>query len=194
MARASKQSKSAQLRIIGGRWRGRLVNFQESDGLRPTGDRIRETLFNWLQMEIEGATCVDLYAGSGALGWEALSRGAAQVTFLDTHTRTVQSLQQTQRLLAAEATVLKQDALHWLRNANQGCIDIAFVDPPFAEHLLDQTLELLFPLLHENSVVYFEADRRQPTPITPSAWEITRLKQSGNVQYGLIRHVDPTDN
>ena len=181
---------SGQLRIIGGQWRGRKLRFTEVDGLRPTGDRIRETLFNWLAPVISGARCLDLFAGSGALGLEALSRGAASATMIERHPKAVSVLQDNCQLLGAEgAEVLLAEALSWLENARSApSYDVVFLDPPFDTQLLQPCLTLLqrSGLLAPGAYVYTESDRSQPPPLAPQL-AIVREKTAGQVCYRLYR-------
>ena len=122
-----------KLRIIGGQWRSRQISFAATPGLRPTGDRIRETLFNWLAPNVPGAQCLDLFAGSGALGFEAVSRGAASCIALELHRAAASQLRDNKRNLGAnQLTILEADAMQYLKhNANQQAFDFVFVDPPF---------------------------------------------------------------
>jgi len=131
-----KRKRPGSVRIIGGKWRGRRLPVRDLPGLRPSGDRSRETLFNWLQAHVHGAVCVDLFAGSGALGLEAASRGAAKVILVEK--LSVAALDLRDVLLALKAdqvTVVESDALQWLQSCPAQSLDIAFVDPPFGLHL-----------------------------------------------------------
>ena len=178
------------LRIIGGQWRGRKLSFAELDGLRPTGDRIRETLFNWLMPTIHGARCLDLFSGSGALGFEALSRGAAEVVMLDREPRVAARLRQhVQTLDAQGAQVSQTDATQWLANPGpQSAFDIVFVDPPFALDLWQPVISALEagPLLAEHALIYIESDRQTPLA-TPPQWALLKEKHSGQVSYRLFQ-------
>lgn len=191
MAKSAKQS--AQLRIIGGQWRGRKLPIASVDGLRPTGDRVRETLFNWLTADITDSRCLDLFAGSGALGFESLSRGAAQVTMLEKHPQACRMLKQhCQTLQTKNATVLEQDCLSWLQAIDQhtelmkGSIDIAFIDPPFALNLWQTTIDTLHhsKLLNNNALIYVETPRDHILN-TPASWELHKEKRAGQVCYRL---------
>ena len=124
---------TGKIRIIAGQWRGRRLPVMELDGLRPTTDRIRETLFNWLMNDIRGQRCLDAFAGSGALGWEALSRGAAQVVFLEQHSEIVAQLQQQCTLLDTQANcqIIQADSCHWLQQPPSRLFDVVFLDPPY---------------------------------------------------------------
>ncbi len=187
MAARGKKGGGNQLRIIGGEWRGRKLSFPDVEGLRPTTDRVRETVFNWLQPVIHGARCLDLFAGSGALGLEALSRGAAAVSFVDTDRRAVQSLKDNLSLLKDEhGSVVQADALSFLRGEPQP-FDIVFLDPPFRKALLQPCLELLCNggWLSESARLYIEVEQELGEPQLPPGWEMVRRKQAGQVIYGL---------
>ena len=163
----------------------------DQDGLRPTGNRIRETLFSWLQNDINNACCVDLFTGSGALAFEAASRGAAQVFAIDTDNRNIQALQQA-CIDFPEPTVqpILQNALLWLQQRTE-TIDILLLDPPFAGDLLAQSLLLLeqHPALNAHSQIYIEAQKH--TTITlPTGWQWRRHKTTGDIQFGLAQHSD----
>lgn len=188
MTQVKNKRKTNQLRIIGGEWRGRKLDFPDVSNLRPTGDRIRETLFNWLQMDIPGARCLDLFAGSGALGFEALSRGAAQVTFLDSHSKSVQQLNANCRLLACgKATVLKKDALEFLRAEPEQLFDIVFLDPPFKLDMLQESIQLLNEKkhLHAGAKIYLEMDVATEIASMPEDWQMLKEKKAGQVKYQL---------
>ena len=177
-----------QLRIIGGRWRGRKLTFAALPGLRPTPDRVRETLFNWLAPIIRGSRCLDLYAGSGALGLEAASRGAARVVMVDHAADVVGALrEQLANLEDSEVEVIQADVVQWLRGQAQA-FDIAFLDPPFRQGLLSESMRLLEAngWLAEDSFIYIEAEK-DLRPDLPEGWEIYRSKQAGQVGYQLVR-------
>ena len=181
------------LRIIGGQWRGRKLSFPDAQGLRPTGDRIRETLFNWLAPELPGAHCLDLFAGSGALGLEALSRGAASVTMIERDNAVATLLRQhLQTLNASDGRIEQADALEWLKRqqirpeTERPHFDIVFVDPPFAGNLWCDTLNTLESggLLSDYAAIYVESPRQQPLS-APEHWSLHREKQAGQVAYRL---------
>ncbi|WP_288131900.1 16S rRNA (guanine(966)-N(2))-methyltransferase RsmD [Microbulbifer sp.] len=176
---------TSQLRIIGGRWRGRKLAFAPIEGLRPTGDRLRETLFNWLQFHLPGARCLDLFAGSGALGLEALSRGAGSVDFVELHRGAAQTLRQQLDLLQAEhGRVHNCPAEMFLTQAalQQESFDLVFIDPPFAGDLWQETISQLCDasLLAENALIYIESPRDKPVPVPPG-WQLEKEKQAGQV-------------
>ncbi|HEU4600559.1 MAG TPA: 16S rRNA (guanine(966)-N(2))-methyltransferase RsmD, partial [Steroidobacteraceae bacterium] len=176
-----------RVRIVGGRWRGRKLEFPAIDAIRPSPDRVRETLFNWLQHEIVGTRCLDLFAGSGALGFEALSRGAAHVTFVDREPRIGRYLRETlQRLQCMDAAVVVADALSYLNGQREGW-DIVFLDPPFASDLLKKSLALLQTgWLKPNAWVYIECDSTNALSLPPH-WSLHRSSRAGQVGYHLIR-------
>ncbi len=175
---------TGQIRIIGGRWRGRNIRFREAPGLRPTPSRVRETLFNWLGQELPEYQCLDLFAGSGALGFEALSRGAARVVMVEKHPATAKCLRDNaERLGATGAEIVAAEALHWLRR-DKRCFDLIFLDPPFA----GQDLELVLPLLHERlnpgGMVYCES----PEGVSESPfWSEFRSSRAGRVTHQLLK-------
>lgn len=177
---------SNRLRIIGGRWRGRKLAFPEVPGLRPTPDRIRETLFNWLSPVISGARCLDLFCGSGALSLEALSRGAGHATMIDLSTKVIRQLQQNLALLDCNnAQLIQADALSWLSAAARGPgngYDIIFLDPPFRQQLLNQCCGEIADraLLNPGGLVYLEMEA-DAAPALPTSWKIHRQTKAGNV-------------
>jgi 16S rRNA (guanine966-N2)-methyltransferase len=178
-----------KLRIIGGAWRGRKLEFPPFDAIRPTPDRVRETVFNWLQDHIVGARCLDLFAGSGALGFEALSRGAAQVEFVEREPKVGRYLRETlQRLNAPQADVHVADAVQWLTNASRP-FDIVFLDPPFSSDLLPTLCEQLETRgwLASSALIYIENASAKGTPVLPSKWELIKSKTTGQVGYHLAR-------
>ena len=192
---SGKTAKSSnQLRIIGGQWRGRKLGFPDVDGLRPTGDRIRETLFNWLAPEIQGAHCLDLFAGSGALGLEALSRGADSSLLLEKHAAAAQQLKANLQLLqAGNGRVEQLDSLQWLNSAQVSHrFDIVFIDPPFALELWEKVAAALEAnnWLAEAAVIYLEAPRDAQLQL-PANWHLHRDKQAGQVSYRLYHRHTP---
>jgi 16S rRNA (guanine966-N2)-methyltransferase len=184
-------SPVSELRIIGGEWRSRKLSFPEAEGLRPTPDRVRETLFNWLQAVTPAARCLDLFSGSGALSFEALSRGAAQATLIDASPQVVRSLKSNlQTLKAQNAEVHEADALGWLERQPADLsqrFDLVFLDPPFRQGLLKPIAELLESrnLLADDAYIYVEAERELGTPEVPSNWRLHREKAAGQVSYRL---------
>jgi len=184
-------AKSNQVRIIAGQWRGRRLGFPDIDGLRPTSDRIRETLFNWLAPVLPGACCLDLFAGSGALGFEAASRGAARVVMNERNPLVVCALQESKaRLAADQVEVLGGDA----QNCLAGCVgpfDVVFLDPPFSQpHLLTAAADLLDRgnFLKDGTYIYVESPLEAGHSDLPVGWQLHRQKQAGAVSYRLYRY------
>ena len=180
------------LRIIGGTWRGRRLRFPPQDEIRPTPDRIRETLFNWLGQRVPGARCLDLFAGSGALGLEALSRGAAQVIFVERDAVAVREMRA--RLVewgAVGGQVEHNEALRFLGSPGQP-FAIVFLDPPFASGLLPQVARALEHKhwLSADALIYVETVASSGLPPLPESWKVTRTKQAGAVGYHLLTRGD----
>ncbi|MDA0821275.1 MAG: 16S rRNA (guanine(966)-N(2))-methyltransferase RsmD, partial [Proteobacteria bacterium] len=141
---SSRLSTLGQIRIISGKWRGRKLLVANNDTLRPSPDRVRETLFNWLSPYLPGARCLDLFSGTGVLGIEALSRGAEAATFIDNHSPTIDLLRhQIVRLAAENAQILNVDALSWLRTNTPSAFNVIFLDPPFRQGLIESSLDEL---------------------------------------------------
>jgi 16S rRNA (guanine966-N2)-methyltransferase len=182
-----------RLRIIGGRWRGSRIVFPPLAAIRPSPDRVRETLFNWLQQPIVGARCLDLFAGSGALGLEALSRGAAHVTFVDREPQIGRHLSQTlDRLGSRDATVVVDDAQRFLSRAPQP-FDIVFLDPPFDSGVLEQVGARLQGWLAPGAHIYVECPADRSLATMPVQWQVQRTKRAGQVGYHLLRASDPAN-
>lgn len=180
-------STHSNIRIIGGKWRSRKVSFETKDTLRPTPDRVRETLFNWLAPYLAGADCLDLYAGSGVLGLEALSRGANSVVAVEVDRHNVQQIEQNQKILRTDAlTVVNKNVLDWLTKEYKQ-FDVVFADPPYKDELLQQTLGLLekHHWLKINSLIYFEQDKALDPNMLPPTWSIWRESKAGRVHYYL---------
>lgn len=191
--RTSGPGQRNQLRIIGGDWRGRKLAFPDRPGLRPTPDRVRETLFNWLMPMIRHARCLDLFAGSGALGLEALSRGAAEVVLVDNQPQVIAGLQKNIDLLqAAERVRLQQcEALQYLQLLKDR-FDLIFLDPPYYQGLLQPCIDRLHELqaLSRQGYLYFEANRDETLPRLPAAWTIHRQKSAGQIACFLVKYTD----
>ncbi|WP_029590616.1 16S rRNA (guanine(966)-N(2))-methyltransferase [Franconibacter pulveris] len=180
-------SGSGQIRIIGGQWRGRKLPVPDSPGLRPTTDRVRETLFNWLAPYLVDARCLDCFAGSGALGLEALSRYAAKATLLEMERGVAQQLQKNLATLkASNAQVVNTNTLNYLNQPGEP-YDIVFVDPPFRKGLLEETLKLLETRgwLASGAMVYVESEVENGLPPVPANWRLHREKVAGQVAYRL---------
>lgn len=180
-----------RLRIIGGDWRSRVVVFADAPDLRPTPDRVRETLFNWLQPTLIGAKCLDLFAGSGVLGFEALSRGAGSVTALELDAQAVAAIRENIRTLQTDKLRLEpRNALEWLRhNPQQQRFDVVFLDPPFADDLHEECCRLLTEQqwLAPGALVYLESGASLDDVTLPQGWTLIRHKRAGAVHYGLAQ-------
>jgi 16S rRNA (guanine966-N2)-methyltransferase len=182
--------KRNSLRIVGGGWRGRRVHFPDSPGLRPTPDRVRETLFNWLQFSLAGARCLDLFAGSGALGLEALSRAAREVVFVDEAAAAAESLREELERLggAARARVLQTTAERYLGTPGEP-FDVIFLDPPFGQGALAPPIALIEAggWIKPGGAVYLECERQAGAPVLPAGWDLVKSKSAGEVGYHLAR-------
>jgi len=186
---AEKKSQPGRLRIVAGNWRSRLLEIADVPGLRPTSARIRETLFNWLAARLPGARCLDLFAGTGALGLEALSRGAAACTLVENSATAAATLRNNIVALQANgATVLEMDAFRFLQQSGDRQFDIVFLDPPFAADLQPDLCRLLQEgsMLADNARIYIEEDRSQPGFELPEQWQVLKTKNAGNVRYTLV--------
>lgn len=198
--KATNKQTSGQVRIIAGQCRGRRISFPAVVGLRPTGDRLRETLFNWLTAELRGARCLDLFAGSGALGLEAASRGASEVILLELNPAATSSLSDNIDVLGLKsARVFNANALNWLQqNASDSKpFDIIFLDPPFDSTLLADAITALTQqsaLLAEDAMIYIEAPARQTLDSMPDSWQLHRHKTAGDVTCYLYRLRPAPDN
>ena len=187
MSRAGKAQQLSSIRIIAGRWRGRRIPVLPN-GVRPTGDRIRETLFNWLQPYLSGARCLDLFAGTGALGLEALSRGAAGVTFVDQDARVVGQLKETLAALASESGRAVRGNALTLDYAAFGPFDLVFLDPPFGSIDLGNLCKLLEASggLAKAARIYIELQRHDALPELPPDWVVLKEGQAGRVRFALL--------
>ena len=188
MAKQNNKARTNSLRIIGGVWRGRKLTFPEVEGLRPTSDRTRETIFNWLQPSMGGSRCLDLFAGSGALGFEAASRGAAEVVLIENNQQAFLQLKQNADTLKASNCVIKNSS------ANQAIIestipfDIVFIDPPYQADLWTDTAENLVSqgILSQGALIYLEYPAKQDMSILPTSWHLLKEKKAGDVKYCLF--------
>ena len=173
-----------KVRIIGGELRSRMISFPDAEGLRPTPDRVRETLFNWLGQTLYGRTCLDLFAGSGALGLEAASRGAEQVVMVETNPAALHALRDNvNKLGCAKVFVQGQDGLEFASRDTQR-YDVIFLDPPFQSDYLPKLLEILPQRLNENGVVYVESGSAIDVP---PPWLVTKSGKAGQVHYQLLQ-------
>ena len=182
------KSHPSQLRIIAGEWRSRRFTFIEQPGLRPTPDRVRETLFNWLSFRVEGARCLDLFTGSGALTLEALSRGAGHVLACDLSREVVQTLRgHLQTLNCDRAEVRQQDALTLLACPPTEPFDLVFADPPFHQNLLEPACAALEAngWLTAEALIYTESESAPEQLAHPANWHLHRQKKAGQVWYSL---------
>ena len=189
---AGRSSKAGQFRVIGGQWKGRKLRFVEVEGLRPSLDRVRETLFNWLQADIHGAVCLDLFAGSGAIGIEALSRGAKQVSFIELNKKAAQQLSDNLQALSTDQAILVQgDALKFIEQ-NTGAFDIIFIDPPFHKGIAQKVIEQLSQssLLHPETIIYIEVEQGLEL-VVPEQWQLLKDKKAGQLLYKLYQLVEP---
>jgi len=178
-----RRTRPNTVRIVGGLWRSRILEFPDALDLRPSPDRVRETLFNWLGQDLTGMVCLDLFAGSGALGFEALSRGAASVVMIEKNPAVLRALRDNAHKLGATGlTVVRGDALEFARGARSR-YDVVFVDPPYRLGLQVAALDLLRGLLAEGGRVYGESDAVfEP----PRGWTIFRRARAGNVHFHLL--------
>jgi len=200
----SRSTAGNSLRIIAGQWRSRRLSFPDVEGLRPTPDRIRETLFNWLQDSIVRADCLDLFAGSGACGMEALSRGARHVSFVDSSAVATRAVRSNLELLKAQDyQVYCESALDWLRRMtpadgqqeaapagqNRRLFDVVFLDPPFASDLLVRSVESLelSGLLKPGCLVYLESALPVAASVLPASWQQLKARKAGAVHFYLYR-------
>jgi 16S rRNA (guanine966-N2)-methyltransferase len=186
----SGNNSKSTIRIIGGEWRGRRLPVLDLPGLRPSGDRCRETLFNWLQAYVPGAVCADLFAGSGALGLEASSRGAESVVMIEKNSAVVSCLDlNINHLHATRVRVMQSDALDWLSRVEPDSLDIVFVDPPFDEGLSARVMALLAEhrCVRPGGFVYFETSLTVDAVAPLPGWEAWREKTMGRVRMQLFR-------
>lgn len=190
---AAKNNLSAgypgQIRIIGGRWRSRIIDIANESALRPTPNRVRETVFNWLSPWLSGSTCLDLSAGTGILCFEALSRSAAAVVMVDNSIEAIKMINRNIEKLAADsATVVHQDAIAFLQGEPKE-YDIIFLDPPFRSDLISQCASLIDQKgwLKMNGLVYIEAPSTMITLPVPDQWQLLKSKQAGQVGYHLLQ-------
>ncbi|OGT22726.1 MAG: 16S rRNA (guanine(966)-N(2))-methyltransferase RsmD [Gammaproteobacteria bacterium RIFCSPHIGHO2_02_FULL_42_13] len=178
-----------QVKIMAGKWRGRNIKFPTSDGLRPTANRTRETLFNWLAPVINHINCLELFAGSGSLGFESLSRGAGHVVMIDTSTEAVQQLKETAKTLNAENLTIHQMTAEQYIQTSKEKFDLVFIDPPFSSNLVEPICHLLDKqdLLNPNAYIYIETQKKLSPPTVPASWQILKAKIAGQVAYYLIK-------
>lgn len=182
------------VRIIGGKWRSRKIEIPDIEGLRPTPDRVRETIFNWLSQAVMGANCLDLFSGTGVMAFEALSRGASKVTVVEQSKIVCAHLYTSAQKLQipeAEFSIMRQDVVAWLKQIKtpQG-FDLVFLDPPYHQDWLTKVLPMLFSckgLLNPDCLIYIESEKNLGPELLPNGAEIQKYKQAGKVHYFLVR-------
>lgn len=184
-----RHSPEYSLRIIGGNWRSRKISFPEREGIRPTPDRVRETLFNWLAADIAGAHCLELYAGSGVLSMEALSRGASHVTLVEKDRQSWARLNENLARLSGDPAsylCINDTALHWIAG-NHEAFDIVFLDPPFHDNELQPAIEALLErkALTSHGLIYLETPQEMTQAQLPAALAIVRHGRAGRVHFSL---------
>ncbi|RFU47097.1 16S rRNA (guanine(966)-N(2))-methyltransferase RsmD [Paraburkholderia sp. DHOC27] len=187
---SSSRGKPHAIRIIGGDWKRTPLPVLDLDGLRPTPDRVRETLFNWLGQRLDGQRCLDLFAGSGALGFEAASRGAARVLMVERNARAAGQLRANQaRLTPNNIEIAEADALRLAASLAPGSFEVVFLDPPFDSDLLGRALELAVPLVSPEGFLYVESAEALDIAQTPvlAGWSIIRQGKAGAVHYHLLQ-------
>jgi 16S rRNA (guanine966-N2)-methyltransferase len=183
-SKPTKKTATNQVRINAGVWRSRLLKFPDVEGLRPTPERVRITVFNWLGQDLTGKTCLDLFAGTGAFGFEALSRNAKNVVMIENSNLAFKSLIQNQQLLKAEnCQIFSQDALQFLTHNTQK-FDVIFCDPPYNKNWLDKILPVLNQHLSESGVIYAEAEFEIKSN---ENWQVVKQSIAGNVFYHLLK-------
>ena len=184
-----QRAKTNSIRIIAGQWRGRRLPVLEVEGLRPSTDRVRETLFNWLMYDVSGARCLDLFAGTGSLGLECLSRGAASAVFVESDKRVASQLQENLQTLESleSGEVLVHSAINFLRQPARNQFDLVFLDPPFESDLLVNAMSLLAEngWLADGAMVYVEQASKKDPETTPGHWQIYKEGKAGYCRYSL---------
>lgn len=181
-------SKLNTIRINAGEWRSRLIKFPDADALRPTPERVRQTLFNWLGQDLTGQTCLDLFAGTGVMGFEALSRGATTVTMIEKSQPAYKALISNQQALKAERAIISnQDALQFL-SSNTQKFSLVFLDPPYHQQWLGKILPLLASHMQPEGLVYVEAEYAiDKVPDFTAGWQVFKQGKAGNVFYHLLK-------
>lgn len=189
---SNKNATKGNIRIIAGQHRGRKLPVLMADGLRPTTDRVKETVFNWLMPYIQDTTCLDCFAGSGGLGFEALSRGAKSVTFIELNKAAAQQLKENKALLkASNVDVVSTNAINFLQQ-NQQTYSLIFIDPPFRKGLAQQAAQALAQQgLSENALIYVEMETDNNNQVMPSHWQLLKEKVAGQVVYRLYQNTQP---
>ena len=190
MAKQNKAKQSGEIRLIAGRWRGRKLAFLDVEDLRPTPDRVRETVFNWLQPIVGGSRCLDLFAGSGALGFEAASRGADSVTMVELNHQAAKQIQANGQLLAADNCRVENKTAQQFLSHNSNQYDIVFIDPPYQADLWAELAAQLVSTdcLAKNAQIYIECPSKGELPVLPSHWQLIKDKKAGEVRYCLFQN------
>jgi len=190
--KSKNSTATGSIRIIAGIHRGRKLPVLMSEGLRPTTDRIKETVFNWLMPYLHGSRCLDCFAGAGSLGFEALSRGAKQLTFVELDKKSAQQLSNNKAMLKADNVTIEQgNVLHYLKSTTATPLDIVFIDPPFRKDLVEQTASLLTQgWLAPQALIYIEMESEQSNINLPVQWRLLKEKVSGQVAYRLYQLAD----
>ncbi len=187
--RKKTQKQSNSFRLIAGKWRGKRLSLEANSQLRPTGDRVRETLFNWLSTNITNSKCLDLFAGSGSLGFEALSRGAIYCDFVETNKHTAKQIRVNTELLdlsPKQIDIHIKPALEFLKNTHLQTYDIIFLDPPFRMNFIQELIPHLAAVTQTDSLIYIEIEKESVLPELPHNWSVIREKTAGQVRYHLV--------
>ena len=187
--------RSGTIRLISGQWRGRKLPVHDVEGLRPTTDRVKETLFNWLATDVRHSRCLDVFAGSGSLGFEALSRYASYVMMIEQEPKAARQLQQNlQTLQCTQAQVVCRDALQVLQQPCTEPCELVFLDPPFRKELLSQVIPLLEQQgwLADSALIYLERENEGTPPVIPANWQLLKDRQAGQVCYQLYLRERPS--
>ena len=190
MAKQNKNHTIGQCRIIAGKWRGRKLDVPDVEGLRPTPDRVRETVFNWLQPYIGSSRCLDLFAGCGALGFEAASRGAMNVTMVELNSRVAKQLQENCITLSATQCKVERTTAQQFLSNNENQYDLVFIDPPYQDNLWTEIAQNLVDsnTLSDDAVIYLECPGKADIPELPSQWDLIKEKKAGNMRYCLFKN------
>ncbi|HEY9043405.1 MAG TPA: 16S rRNA (guanine(966)-N(2))-methyltransferase RsmD [Rheinheimera sp.] len=187
---AAEQGAPGEVRIISGQWRGRKLAVLDAEGLRPTTDRVKETLFNWLMHDIDGATVLDCFAGSGSLAFEALSRHAKSATLIEREAAQARQLQHNiSKLNCNNASVVQQDCISYLNNATATQFDVVFIDPPFRKNLALPCCQLLeqYNWLTDTALIYLETEKELTIAQLPANWRLLKEKIAGQLAYRLYQ-------
>jgi len=184
------KTTTGQIRIIAGKHRGRKLPVLMAEGLRPTTDRVKETVFNWLMPYLSQANCLDCFAGSGGLGFEAFSRGAEAVTLIELNKAAAKQLQDNKQLLKAESlSIHNSDVLLFLSKSAPQCFDLVFLDPPFRKELVTKSATLLNQgWLNDKAMIYVEMEA-ETQQVLPSNWQLIKEKVAGQVAYRLYQFI-----